>query len=136
MEIVGYSVYGLAVIVAFIWMVGIRNYTISGKGVVMSTVNTTMLFFVSLLAIPIFQLSPFHLFWMYPLSFLLGMMSLASPFSILSILGKFVFSIACFGLNREEVERNTERVRRGVELVNREGLSVEEAKKRLEEEGY
>lgn len=136
MEIAEYIIYVVGVILALTWMIGIRTYTKSGQGVTMSTVNTTMLFLVSLVVVPILKLSPLHLFWMYPVSFVLGMLSLAFPFSLLSISGNIVAFIACVGLNQEEIQRNKGRIQRGVELVHREGLSVEEAKKRLEEEGY
>ena len=136
MEIVGYIVYGVAIVLAIVWLVGIRTYTKSGQGVTMPTVNTTMLFIVSLVVVLVLELSPLHLLWMYPASFVLGMLSLAFPFSLLSIPGNIVAFIACIGLNQAEVQKNKVRVRRGVELVHREGLTVEEAKKRLEEEGY
>lgn len=136
MEIVGYIVYGIGVILAIAWMLGIRTHTKSGQGVTISTVNTTMLFIVSLVFVTVFKLSPLHLLWMYPASFVLGMLSFAFPFSLLSIPGNIVGFIACVGLNQEEVQKNKERVQRGIELVHHEGLSVEEAKKQLKEEGY
>ena len=136
MEIVGYIVYGIGVVLTIIWMIGIRTYTKSGQGVTMSTVNTTMLFIVSLILVPVLGISPLHLLWMYPASFLLGQLSLVFPFSVLSIPGNIVALVACIGLNQAEVQKNKERVQRGIELVHREGLTVEEAKKRLEEEGY
>jgi hypothetical protein len=136
MEIAGYIVYGIGIILAITWMIGIRTYTKSGQGVTMSTVNTTMLFIVSLVVVPILNLTPLHLLWMYPASFILGMLSLAFPFSLLSIPGNIVAFIACAGLNQEEVQNNKDRIQRGLELVHSEGLTVEEAKKRLEEEGY
>lgn len=136
MEIVGYIVYGIGLLLAITWLIGIRTYTKSGKGVTMSTVNTTMLFIVSLIVIPVLKISPLHLLWMYPVGIVLGMFSLSFPFSLLSIPGNVVALIACIGLDQNEVQKNKERIRRGVELVHREGLTVEEAKKRLEEEGY
>lgn len=41
-----------------------------------------------------------------------------------------------FVFNQEEAQQNKDRIQRGLELVHSEGLTVEEAKKRLEEEGY
>lgn len=106
MEIAGYIVYGIGIVLAVTWMIGIRTYTKSGQGVTMSTVNTTMLFIVSLVVVPILKLSPLHLLWMYPASFILGMLSLAFPFSLLSIPGNIVSFIACAGLNQEEIQKN------------------------------
>jgi hypothetical protein len=62
------------------------------------------------------------------------MLSLALPFSLVSIVGKPFGNICCLGLDREEVARNTQRVRRFQELVIG-GVSPEDAKEQLEREG-
>ena len=136
MEILEYVTYGAGVLLTIIWMLGIRTNTSSGEGVAMSTVNATMLFIVCLAVIPFLNISYFHLLWAFPASVVIGLLSLSFPLSVLSIPGHAVFWFACIGLNQEEIAKNKERVRRGVELVHQEGLTVEEAKKRLEEEGY
>src|SRR3546814_15722435 len=45
METIGYIIYGIAVVLAVIWLWGIRSYTHQGRGVAMQTVNITLLFF-------------------------------------------------------------------------------------------
>lgn len=136
MEILEYITLGIGVILALGWLAGIRSYTLSGQNVTMQTVNTTMLFIVSLVVVVILNLPYFHLLWMYPTSFILGFMSMIFPFTLLSIFGNVIAFIACIGLDPNEVKKNNDRILRGVELVHDEGLTIEEAKKRLEEEGY
>lgn len=38
---------------------------------------------VSLVLIPLLKISPFHLLWMFPLSFVMGFVSLLFPFNII-----------------------------------------------------
>ena len=136
MEILEYITYGIGVILALGWLAGIRSYTLSGQNVTIQTVNTAMLFIVSLIVVIIFKLPFFHLLWMYPVSIAFGLLSMIFPFSLLSIFGNIIGFIACLGLNPDEVKKNNDRTLRGMELVRDEGLTVDEAKKRLEEEGY
>ena len=135
MEIIGYVVYGIGVLFAVAWLIGIRTYTNSGQGLTISTVNTTMLFIVSLALVPILQVDPLHLLWMYPLSFVLGMLSLVFPFSLLSIPGHLVGWIACIGLNQAEIAIKQERIHKLQELMITESITAEEAKAQLEENG-
>ena len=129
-----FVLYGIAIFVTITWMVGIRIYTKRGTRPTMSTINTTVLFIASLITIPILEISAFHFLWVYPVAIFIGMLSISPPFSILSILGNILFNIVCLGLNFEEINKAEERIRRGVELVNKEGLTVEEAKARIDEE--
>jgi|GEM_PF-914991 len=135
MEIIGYVVYGIGVLLAVGWLIGIRTYTNSGQGVTMSTVNSTLLFIVSLALIPILQLNPLHLLWMYPAGFVLGTLSLVFPFSLLSILGNLVAWIACIGLNQAEITIKKERIHKLQELMITESISAAEAKTQLEKNG-
>ncbi len=135
MEIAGYIIYGVGVLLAAVWLMGIRLHTNSGQGVTMSTINITMLFIVSLALIPVLKLEPLHLLWMYPSSFLLGTLSLMFPFSLLSIPGNLVAKIACVGLNQAEIAIKKERVRKMRELILNENITAKEAKAKLEENG-
>ena len=129
-----FVLYGIAIFMAITWMVGIRTYTKRGTRPTMSTINTTVLFIASLITIPILEISALHFLWVYPVAIFIGMLSIFRPFSILSILGNILFKTVCLGLNFEEINKAEERIRRGVELVNKEGLTVEEAKARIDEE--
>lgn len=100
MEFLGYVIYAIGLLLAISWLFGIRMHIAEGKGVAMQTVNTTLLFFTSLALIPALNLSPLHLLWMYPVSLVIGMLSLAFPFSLLSVFGNVLARIACIGLRR------------------------------------
>jgi hypothetical protein len=61
-----------------------------------------MMFALSLIIVPIFGFSPFHLLWMFPISFILGMLSFAFPFSLLSVPGRTFGTICCIGLTERQ----------------------------------
>jgi len=104
----GWLIWLVGSIVAIGWVYGIRNYTRRGIGVSQQTVNRTMLFFVSLIVTLSFQISPYHLLWLFPLGWLLGTLSLVFPFSLLSIPGG-LFGDMCFvGLDWALAGRTTE----------------------------
>ena len=88
-------------IVTISWVYGVRSYVRSGRGVSQQTVNQTMFFALSLLVVLIFGLSPFHRLWMFPVGFILGTLSLAFPFSVLSVPGRIFGAIWCIGLARK-----------------------------------
>lgn len=101
MQIVGVLLWIIGAVLAITWAYGVRSYVRSGKGVSQQTVNQTMLFALSLLVVALFGLSPFHLLWMFPAGFILGALSLAFPFSVLSIPGRIFGAICCIGLTRK-----------------------------------
>lgn len=135
MKYVGYATYALCVLVTSTWIFGIRTYTLRGSPPMRPTVNITMLFVVSLVVVPLLSLSPFHLLWMFIVSFVLGTLSLAFPFSLLSLPGQWFFILACIGLDREKALRNQERVAKVREVVAREGVTPERARELLIERG-
>jgi len=135
MEIIGYVVYSIGVLLSVAWLIGIRIYTNSGQGVTMSAANTTMLFIASLVLIPILHINPLHLLWMFPLAFVIGILSFALPFSLLSIPGRIIVWIACLGLNHAELAVKQERFQKLQELTIKEGMTAEEAKSQLEKNG-
>ena len=119
-------------IAAVLWTLpfiyGIRTYVRRGIGITQPTVNTGMLLVFCIIAAPILQISTYHLFWMIPLSHILGLLSLQFPFSLLSILGRPFGFLCCFGLNQNEVTRNTEFIQRYKDLRS-QGVTNEEAQK-------
>jgi hypothetical protein len=92
-----------------------------------------MLMLAAVLAVPLLNFSPFHLLWLLPVAFIVGMLSLAFPFSLVSVFGKPFGHICCLGLDGDEVARNTQRVERFRELVMG-GMSPDEAKEQLKHE--
>ncbi len=97
---------GLALAVT--WAYGIRHHARSGIGITQQTVNQTMLFFVSLIGVVALQITPLHLLWLFPAGFVLGMLSLAFPFSMISILGIPFGHLCCVGIDKAEAARKRE----------------------------
>jgi ABC-type Co2+ transport system permease subunit len=100
-KIAGIALWVIATSMALAWAYGIRSYVKSGAGVTQMTVNTAMLFAVSVVVIPLTGISPFHLLWMFPVAWLLGTLSLLFPISLLSIPGLVFRAICCIGLGRK-----------------------------------
>jgi len=56
-----------------IWsMLSLRNAFLEEEGIFPASITSVLLFFISIVAILIFHLSPFHLIWLFVLSFPLG----------------------------------------------------------------
>ena len=102
MQLVGILLWIAGALVTIFWAYGIRSYVRTGQGVSQQTVNQTMMFAISLIVVPIFGLSSFHLLWMFPVSFALGTLSLMFPFSLLSVPGRIFGVICCIGLTRRQ----------------------------------
>lgn len=102
MKYIGYIIYSVGVLIASSWFLGIRTSFKRNLGASKLTVNTTMLFIVSLVLIPSLSISPFHLLWLFPASWFLGELSFLFPFSLLSIPGRIVLMVACVGIDLHE----------------------------------
>jgi len=100
MQLVGILLWIVGSLITMFWAYGIRSYVRTGHGVSQQTVNQTMMFALSLIIVPIFGLSPFHLLWMFPVGFILGTISLVFPFSLLSVPGRTFGAICCIGLTQ------------------------------------
>ena len=129
MEIFGWILWAAGLILGLSWAFGIRTHVRTGQGVHQATVNQTMLMLAAVVAVPLIGFSPFHLLWLFPVAFFVGM-PLAFPFSLVSLVGKPFGSLCCLWLNPQEVARNTQRVERFQELV-RSGMSPEDAKEQV-----
>lgn len=91
-----------ASIFTFVWILGIRRFIVSGQGITRQTINTAMLFIVSIALVFILRFSSFNLLWMFPLSWVLGTFSLAFPFSLLWIFGRYFALIFVIGLSQNK----------------------------------
>lgn len=98
MNILGIITVVIASIFTLSWIFGIRRYVASGQGITKQTVNTTMLFVFSIATVLFFKWSPFLLFILFPVSWLLGVMSLAFPFSLLWIVGRYFALLFTIGV--------------------------------------
>jgi hypothetical protein len=135
MQVISYVVYAIAALLTATFLLGIRTHTASGTGVTNQSVNTTFLFIVSLAVIPVGSLSPLHLLWMFLLSWVLGTLSLAFPFSLLSIPGRLVFHLACIGLDAAEIQLRRERFKKFQSLMIQKGVTAKQAREELQARG-
>ncbi len=133
MEVFGWILWAVGLLLGLSWAYGVRIYVRTGRGVQQATVNQTMLMLAAVVAVPLLDLSPFHLLWLLPAAFIVGMLSLAFPFALVSIFGKPFGDLCCLGLDSDEVARNTHRVERFRELVMG-GMAPEEAQEQLKRE--
>ena len=101
---------------SFSW--GVRKYTWSGFGVTIQSTNMAMLFVAQAIAVAVFGLSPLHFLWMIPVAFILGSMSIAFPFSLISSLGRLYGNLCCIGLDLEVVTQNKARLDYARELIS------------------
>ncbi len=115
------------------WSWGIRRFVRQGQGITQQTVNTTMLFAASIAGVVLFGFTSLHFIWMFPLAFLIGHWSLSFPFSLLSVPGRLWRELCCLGLDGDEIEQNTRRVRRFQEL-RLEGMDPDGAAEQVKAE--
>lgn len=71
-----------------------------------------MLMLAAVVAVPMLDLSPFHLLWLLPVAFIIGRLSMVFPFSLVSLIGKPFGHICCLGLDPNEVAHNKQRIER------------------------
>lgn len=123
----------VAIIMTLSWMYGIRSYVSKGQGLMMGTVNSTVLFIISIVVLLATQKSYLHLLWAFPASILLGTLSqTVFPLTLLSHLGNLVARVCIVGIDREAARQNFER-RELVEGWVREGLTKEEIEQKIRE---
>jgi hypothetical protein len=63
-----------------------------------------LLLFVSVILIPVFSISPFHLLWMSPVAYILGFLSLVYPFKLLWPIASLYSSLWYIGLKNVKKE--------------------------------
>ena len=80
MEVLGWILWIIGLIIGLSWAYGVRTYVRTGQGVQQQTVNQTALILLAVVAVPLLGLSPLNLLWMLPAAFVVGMLSLAFPF--------------------------------------------------------
>ena len=99
MKVVEILLWIVGAVVTVSWAYGIRSYVRTGQGVTQQTLNQTMMFALALIIVPVFDLSPFQLLWMFPVGLVVGGLAFAGfPFSLLSAPGRVFRAICCIGL--------------------------------------
>jgi len=131
----------LATIISLVWFYGMRDSISKGKGVTNANANITFLCFLSIILIVILSISPYHLLWVFPLIFIVGMTLMVVPifpFSLFNYGGKIMIRLAFLGLNIDEIKTNERRLKLLSEIIYKENLDEEGTKKaveRLKKEG-
>ncbi|MBZ0072928.1 MAG: hypothetical protein K8I04_14525 [Gammaproteobacteria bacterium] len=97
------AIYVLGILITVIWLYGIRTNTRTREGVAAGTVNTTLLFVVSLVLLPQMEFPAFHLLWAFPAALVIGLLHTAFPFSLVSIPGYILWRLVCIGIDTSDV---------------------------------
>ncbi len=107
---VGYLLWIIGALIAISFLINVRRLVKHGTGVTKQTMNTIMLFYVSLIIVIVVPISSFHLLWLFPASIIAGSFSISFPFSLLSIPGNLFSKICFIGIGDEETICPTEHV--------------------------
>lgn len=99
MNIIGYIILAISILLTLGWCYNIRykakNEQAREKGMELQGFLMTL----SIILIFILRLSPFHLLWMLPTSFILGLLSIITPLRVLWIFSSIYFSFWYIGIS-------------------------------------
>jgi len=101
MGIIGYIILGLSILITLGWCFYIRHKVKYEQAREMPQELQGFLMTVSIILVFAVPLSPFHLLWMLPVSFIIGLLSITTPLSILFIFSSAYFSIWYIGVRNE-----------------------------------
>jgi tetratricopeptide (TPR) repeat protein len=99
MDIIGYIILGLSVLFTLGWCLQIRSKAKKEQTTEKSMEFSGLLMTVSVILIPLLHLSPYHLLWMLPASFILGLISINTPFRLLYFISSIYFSFWYIGIS-------------------------------------
>ena len=105
MHIITNILYIVCVLIAISWGVLMRHKAKTEQTTEKIFEVFGLLMVVSLVLIPTLSLSPFHLLWMFPLSFLLGLLSFFFPFRLLWPFASLYGSLWYIGLKSRKKNR-------------------------------
>ncbi len=77
MSILEYIVWGIGIIIAIGWCVNVREKAGREQATEKTSELAGFLLSLSVIILPFFNLSPYHLLWMLPASFILGLLSIS-----------------------------------------------------------
>jgi tetratricopeptide (TPR) repeat protein len=100
-NIIGYIILGLSILFTFAWCLRCREKAKSEQATEKSMELQGFLMTISVIVVPLFHLSPFHLLWMLPASFILGLLSMTTPLRILWIFSSMYFLFWYIGISNE-----------------------------------
>jgi len=99
MNIIGYIVYGLSILITLGWCLQIREKAQNEQSTEKAMELQGFLMTVSLILIQLLHISPFHLLWMLPSSFILGLLSMTTPLRMLWFFSSIYFSFWYIGIS-------------------------------------
>lgn len=99
MDIIECIFLGLGILITLGWCLQIRYKAKNEQVREKSMELQGFLMTISVVLIPLFHLSSLHLLWMFPISFILGLLSTTTPVKILWIFSSIYFSFWYIGIN-------------------------------------
>jgi tetratricopeptide (TPR) repeat protein len=99
MNIFCYIILGFCILLTLAWCIIIRDKVRKEQAREKTMELSGFLMTVSLVLIPLFHISPFHLLWMIPVSYFLGLFSALTPLKILWIFSSLYFSFWYIGIS-------------------------------------
>src|ERR1035437_8856311 len=99
MNIIGYIILGLSILITIAWCLNIRAKTKSEQAREKAMELSGFLMTASIVLVFVLHMSPFHLLWMIPASYFLGLMSVLTPLRILWMFSSIYFSFWYIGIS-------------------------------------
>jgi tetratricopeptide (TPR) repeat protein len=98
-SIIGYIILVVSIIITVGWCLRVREKAKNEQAREKSFELQGLLLTVSVILTLLFHLSPFHLLWMLPASFILGLLSIHTPLKFLWIFSSIYFSLWYIGIS-------------------------------------
>lgn len=99
MNIISYIILALSILITLGWTLKIREKAKNKQATEKAKELQAFLMTVSIVLIFVLHISPFHLLWMLPTSFFLGLLSMTTPLKFLWIFSSIYFSFWYIGIN-------------------------------------
>jgi hypothetical protein len=99
MIIIEYIILGLGILITIAWSLNIRAKVKSEQAREKAMELSGFLMTASIVLVLVLHMSTFHLLWMIPASYFLGLMSALTPLSILWIFSSIYFSFWYIGIS-------------------------------------
>lgn len=99
MVVIGNIIWGVSIFITLGWCLHIRQKSKNEQAREKALELQGFLMTVSVILIPVIPLSPFHLLWMIPASFIIGLLSMGTPLRLLWIFSSIYFSFWLIGIS-------------------------------------
>lgn len=99
MNILNYIILALSILITLGWTLKIREKVKNEQATEKAMELQAFLMTVSIVLIFVLHISPFHLLWMLPTSFFLGLLSITTPLKFLWVFSSIYFSLWYLGIS-------------------------------------